>query len=138
MVVCFRWLASFAWNFPFLLASWKIAPALAAGNTVVLKPASLTPLTALRFAELTQEAGLPEGIFNVVPGPGGKAGMAFVRHPRVDKVAFTGSTEVGKLHRGPERLGGPVVGRRQVTSLQSAIGAWLARPVRQREMIAPA
>jgi aldehyde dehydrogenase (NAD+) len=84
------------WNFPFLLASWKIAPALAAGNTLVLKPASLTPLTALRFAELTQEAGLPEGVFNVVPGPGGKTGMALVRHPGVDKVAFTGSTEVGK------------------------------------------
>jgi aldehyde dehydrogenase (NAD+) len=84
------------WNFPFLLASWKIAPALAAGNTVVLKPASLTPLTALRFAELTQEAGLPEGVFNVVPGPGGKVGMALVRHPGVDKIAFTGSTEVGK------------------------------------------
>jgi aldehyde dehydrogenase (NAD+) len=84
------------WNFPFLLASWKIAPALAAGNTVVLKPASLTPLTALRFAELTQEAGLPEGVFNVVTGPGGKVGMALVRHPGVDKVAFTGSTDVGK------------------------------------------
>jgi aldehyde dehydrogenase (NAD+) len=84
------------WNFPFLLASWKIAPALAVGNTVVLKPASLTPLTALRFAELTQEAGLPEGVFNVVPGPGGKVGMALVRHPGVDKIAFTGSTEVGK------------------------------------------
>jgi acyl-CoA reductase-like NAD-dependent aldehyde dehydrogenase len=84
------------WNFPFLLASWKIAPALAAGNTVVLKPASLTPLTALRFAELTQEAGLPEGVFNVVPGPGAKVGMALVRHPGVDKIAFTGSTEVGK------------------------------------------
>jgi acyl-CoA reductase-like NAD-dependent aldehyde dehydrogenase len=84
------------WNFPFLLASWKIAPALAAGNSVVLKPASLTPLTALRFAELTQEAGLPEGVFNVVTGPGGKVGMALVRHPGVDKVAFTGSTEVGR------------------------------------------
>jgi len=84
------------WNFPFLLASWKIAPALAAGNTVVVKPASLTPLTALRFAELTAEAGLPEGVFNVVPGPGGKVGMALVRHPGVDKIAFTGSTEVGK------------------------------------------
>ncbi|MBI2153038.1 MAG: aldehyde dehydrogenase family protein [Candidatus Rokubacteria bacterium] len=84
------------WNFPFLLSSWKIAPALAAGNTVVLKPASLTPLTALKFAELCQEAGLPEGVFNVVTGPGGKAGMALVRDPRVDKVAFTGSTEVGK------------------------------------------
>src|SRR5437773_11737407 len=84
------------WNFPFLLASWKIAPALAAANTVVLKPASLTPLTALRFAELCQEAGLPEGVFNVVTGPGGRAGMALVRDPRVDKIAFTGSTEVGK------------------------------------------
>jgi aldehyde dehydrogenase (NAD+) len=84
------------WNFPFLLASWKIAPALAAGNTVVLKPASLTPLTALRFAALTAEAGLPEGVFNVVPGPGAKVGMALVRHPGVDKIAFTGSTEVGK------------------------------------------
>ncbi len=84
------------WNFPFLLATWKIAPALAAGNTVVLKPASLTPLTALKFAQLTAEAGLPAGVFNVVPGPGGKAGMALVRHPGVDKIAFTGSTEVGK------------------------------------------
>ncbi|MBI4590207.1 MAG: aldehyde dehydrogenase family protein [Candidatus Rokubacteria bacterium] len=84
------------WNFPFLLASWKIAPALAAGNTVVLKPASLTPLTALRFADLCQEAGVPEGVFNVVTGPGAKVGMALVRHPGVDKIAFTGSTEVGK------------------------------------------
>ena len=84
------------WNFPFLLSSWKIAPALAAGNTVVIKPASQTPLTALRFAELCQEAGLPEGVFNVVTGPGSKVGMALVRDPRVDKVAFTGSTEVGK------------------------------------------
>src|SRR5215472_3444955 len=84
------------WNFPFLLSSWKIAPALAAGNTMVLKPASLTPLTALKFAELTQEAGLPDGALNVVPGPGGQVGMALVRHPGVDKIAFTGSTEVGK------------------------------------------
>ena len=84
------------WNFPFLLASWKIAPALAAGNTVVLKPASLTPLTALKFAELCQQAGLPEGAFNVVTGPGGTVGMALVRDPRVDKIAFTGSTDVGK------------------------------------------
>ena len=84
------------WNFPFLLSSWKIAPALAAGNTVVLKPASLTPLTALKFAELCQEAGLPEGVLNVVTGPGSAVGMALVRHPGVDKIAFTGSTEVGK------------------------------------------
>jgi aldehyde dehydrogenase (NAD+) len=84
------------WNFPFLLSSWKIAPALAAGNTMVIKPASQTPLTALKFAELCQQAGLPEGVFNVVTGPGGRAGMALVKDPRVDKVAFTGSTEVGK------------------------------------------
>jgi acyl-CoA reductase-like NAD-dependent aldehyde dehydrogenase len=84
------------WNFPFLLSSWKLGPALAAGNTVVLKPASQTPLTALRFAELCQEAGVPEGVFNVVTGPGGKVGMALVRDPRVDKLAFTGSTEVGR------------------------------------------
>src|SRR5512145_1180496 len=84
------------WNFPFLLSSWKIAPALTAGNTVVLKPASLTPLTALKFAELCQEAGVPEGVLNVVTGPGGKVGMALVRDGRVDKIAFTGSTDVGK------------------------------------------
>ena len=84
------------WNFPFLLSSWKLAPALAAGNTVVIKPASQTPLTALKFAELCQEAGLPAGVLNVVTGPGGKVGMALVRDPRVDKIAFTGSTEVGK------------------------------------------
>src|SRR5215813_4627874 len=84
------------WNFPFLLSSWKLGPALAAGNTVVLKPASQTPLTALKFAELAAEAGLPEGVVNVVTGPGGKVGMAMVRDPRVDKIAFTGSTEVGK------------------------------------------
>src|SRR5207245_1816356 len=84
------------WNFPFLLSSWKLAPALAAGNTIVLKPASQTPLTALKFAELCQEAGVPEGVVNVVTGPGGKVGMAMVRDPRVDKIAFTGSTEVGK------------------------------------------
>src|SRR5256884_6626864 len=75
------------WNFPFLLSSWKIAPALAAGNTVVLKPASLTPLTALKFAELCQEAGLPEGVFNVVTGPGGPAGMALLPVRRVDTNA---------------------------------------------------
>src|SRR6267378_2624131 len=84
------------WNFPFLLSSWKLGPALAAGNTIVLKPASQTPLTALKFAELCAEAGLPEGVVNVVTGPGGKVGMAMVRDPRVDKIAFTGSTEVGK------------------------------------------
>ncbi len=83
------------WNFPLLLASWKIAPALAAGNTVVLKPAEQTPLTALRFAEICREAGLPDGVLNVVPGYGPTAGAALVRHPGVDKIAFTGETRTG-------------------------------------------
>jgi aldehyde dehydrogenase (NAD+) len=84
------------WNFPLLLVSWKLAPALACGNTVVLKPAEETPLTALRLAEICQEAGLPEGVFNVTTGFGETAGAALVRHPGVDKIAFTGSTAVGK------------------------------------------
>ena len=84
------------WNFPLLLVSWKLAPALACGNTVVLKPAEETPLTALRLAEICQEAGLPEGVFNVVTGFGETAGAALVRHPEVDRIAFTGSTAVGK------------------------------------------
>ena len=84
------------WNFPISLAAWKIAPALACGNTVVLKPAELTPFTAIRMAELAIEAGLPPGAFNCIPGPGSVAGSALVRHPDVDKIAFTGSTEVGK------------------------------------------
>ena len=84
------------WNFPISLAAWKVAPALACGNTVVLKPAELTPFTAIRMAELAIEAGLPPGAFNCVPGPGSIAGNALVRHPEVDKIAFTGSTEVGK------------------------------------------
>jgi phenylacetaldehyde dehydrogenase len=85
------------WNFPLLMAVWKIAPALAAGCTVVLKPAEETPLTALRLAELIQEAGIPDGVVNVVTGYGGEAGAALVAHPGVDKITFTGSTEVGKL-----------------------------------------
>jgi len=84
------------WNFPLTIASWKLAPALAAGNTVVLKPAELTPLTALRFAELADEAGLPEGVVNVVVGPGRTCGQRLVEHPHVAKIAFTGSTEVGR------------------------------------------
>ena len=84
------------WNFPLTIASWKLAPALAAGNTVVLKPAELTPLTALRFAELAREAGLPEGVLNVVVGPGRTCGQRLVEHPEVAKIAFTGSTEVGR------------------------------------------
>jgi acyl-CoA reductase-like NAD-dependent aldehyde dehydrogenase len=84
------------WNFPILMAAWKLAPALAAGNTVVLKPAEQTPLTALRLAGLLAEAGLPAGTVNVVPGFGAEAGAALVAHPGVDRIAFTGSTEVGR------------------------------------------
>jgi betaine-aldehyde dehydrogenase len=84
------------WNFPLTIASWKLAPALAAGNTVVLKPAELTPLTALRFERIALEAGLPEGVVNVVAGPGRECGQRLVEHPDVAKVAFTGSTEVGR------------------------------------------
>jgi len=84
------------WNFPLLMLAWKIAPALAAGNTVVLKPASTTPLSALLFTEVCQQAGLPAGVVNIVTGPG-EIGMHLVRHPDVAKVAFTGSTEIGRL-----------------------------------------
>ncbi|HEY8815165.1 MAG TPA: aldehyde dehydrogenase family protein, partial [Candidatus Dormibacteraeota bacterium] len=84
------------WNFPLMLASWKLGPALACGNTVVLKPAELTPLTAVRFAELALEAGIPEGVVNVVVGPGSVAGERLIAHPDVAKIGFTGSTEVGR------------------------------------------
>jgi acyl-CoA reductase-like NAD-dependent aldehyde dehydrogenase len=84
------------WNFPLTIAAWKLAPALAAGNTVVLKPAELTPLTALEFERIALEAGIPEGVVNVVVGPGSTAGARLVEHPDVAKVAFTGSTEVGR------------------------------------------
>jgi len=83
------------WNFPLMLASWKLGPALACGNTVVLKPAELTPLTAIRFAELALDAGLPEGVLNVVVGPGSVVGERLIAHPDVAKIGFTGSTEVG-------------------------------------------
>jgi aldehyde dehydrogenase (NAD+) len=84
------------WNFPLLMAAWKIAPALATGNTVVLKPAETTPLTALKLAELIQEADLPPGVVNIITGAGA-TGAAIVQHPDINKIAFTGSTEVGKL-----------------------------------------
>jgi len=84
------------WNFPLTIASWKLAPALAAGNTVVLKPAELTPLTAVEFGRLAEEAGIPPGVVNVLPGPGRVVGRRLVEHPRVAKIAFTGSTEVGR------------------------------------------
>src|SRR5947199_581977 len=86
------------WNFPLLMVAWKIAPALATGNTVVLKPAEFTPLTALAFAEICQEIGLPPGVVNIVTGDG-STGEALVRHPDLDKIAFTGSTEVGRAIR---------------------------------------
>jgi acyl-CoA reductase-like NAD-dependent aldehyde dehydrogenase len=84
------------WNFPLLLSMWKYGPALATGCSIVHKPASLTPLTALKFAEMIAAAGFPEGVFNVVPGPGATAGNALVTHPGVDKIAFTGDTSTGK------------------------------------------
>jgi acyl-CoA reductase-like NAD-dependent aldehyde dehydrogenase len=84
------------WNFPMIMVGWKAAPALAAGNCVIIKPAAETPLTAVRIGELALEAGLPPGVFNVLPGPGSSAGAAMVRHPGIDKISFTGSTEVGK------------------------------------------
>jgi betaine-aldehyde dehydrogenase len=84
------------WNFPLVIASWKCAPALAAGNTIVLKPAELTPLTALELERIALEAGIPEGVLNVVPGPGSVCGARLVEHPDVAKVAFTGSTSVGR------------------------------------------
>ena len=99
------------WNFPLLMLAWKIAPALAAGNTVVLKPAEFTPLTALAFAEICVEVGLPPGVVNIVTGDGA-TGAALVAHDDVDKIAFTGSTEVGRAHPpGDGRHGQEAVAR---------------------------
>src|SRR5437773_795651 len=93
------------WNYPLMMATWKLAPALAAGCSVVLKPDSATPLTALRMAELATEVGLPPGSINIVPGPGKTTGAYLVRHPGIDKIAFTGSTATGgeimRLASGP-------------------------------------
>ena len=83
------------WNYPMIMAAWKLGPALAAGNSVVLKPCEKSPLTALRLAELALDAGLPEGVFNVVPGYGDEAGEALALHMEVDCIGFTGSTRVG-------------------------------------------
>jgi aldehyde dehydrogenase (NAD+) len=85
------------WNYPLLMQAWKLAPALATGNTIVMKPAEQTPLSALRLGELVLEAGFPEGVVNLLPGLGSTAGAAIARHMDVDKIAFTGSTEVGRL-----------------------------------------
>src|SRR4051794_2813488 len=84
------------WNFPLNIASWKLGPALATGNTIVIKPAELTPLTTLRLGELALEAGIPEGVLNVVVGKGSVVGQRLVEHPGVSKIGFTGSTEVGQ------------------------------------------
>src|SRR4249919_3477801 len=88
--------ATVPWNYAMILRAWKLGAALATGNSVVLKPASQSPLSALRLAELASEAGLPDGVLNVVTGPGALLGDALARHPDVDKIAFTGSTEVGR------------------------------------------
>ena len=105
------------WNYPLIITAWKLGAALATGNSVVLKPASQSPLTALRLAELAVEAGLPDGVLNVVTGPGAVIGDALARHPGVDKIAFTGSTEVGPLaaprDRRDRRQGGLARARRQ-------------------------
>ncbi|HEX8421857.1 MAG TPA: aldehyde dehydrogenase family protein, partial [Pyrinomonadaceae bacterium] len=85
------------WNFPLLMAAWKLAPALAAGNTIVLKPAEQTPVNAMELGKLIQEAGFPDGVVNIVPGYGETAGASLASHPGIDKIAFTGSTEVGKI-----------------------------------------
>ena len=85
------------WNYPILMPTWKLAPALATGNSIVLKPAEQSPIVALALAELTAEAGIPDGVVNVLPGMGETAGQAIGRHMDVDKVAFTGSSEVGKM-----------------------------------------
>jgi aldehyde dehydrogenase (NAD+) len=87
------------WNFPLLMCAWKLAPALATGNTAILKPASTTPLTALLLAEVIEQAELPPGVVNVIPGPGGKTGEWLSKHPDIAKIAFTGSTEIGKVLR---------------------------------------
>ena len=123
------------WNYPMLMASWKIAPALATGNSVVLKPSEKSPLTALRLGELALEAGLPEGVLNVVPGYGHEAGQALALHMDVDCIAFTGSTRVGKqimqfagqsnLNRAWTELGGksPLIGCADVANLDRAVDA---------------
>src|SRR5207247_494802 len=121
------------WNYPLLLASRGIAPALAAGNTVVLKPATLTPLTALRLGELATAAGFPPGVMNVITGPGRSVGEGLANHPAVDSVTFTGSTEPGKqlLRLGPglkeDVQMGPLVSREQAANVTKAIDEGVSR-----------
>lgn len=85
------------WNYPLMMLSWKMAACIAAGNTCVIKPAQTSPLTALKFAELTVKAGFPPGVINIVPGTGSEAGQAITDHPLVSKIGFTGSTSIGKV-----------------------------------------
>ena len=119
------------WNFPLLMLAWKIAPALATGNTVVLKPAEYTPLTALVFAELCQEAGLPAGVVNIVTGDG-STGEALVKHPDVDKIAFTGSTEVGRAIRGATAASHKVFRSNSAASLHSLFSKMPTSTVRSK------
>src|SRR5947207_2540380 len=114
------------WNFPLLMAAWKLAPALAAGNTVVLKPAEQTPVTALELAKLIQEAGFPEGVVNIIPGYGETAGAALASHPGIDKIAFNGSTQQDQelcRHCARGRRYG-FCGRRTATA-RGSISEWL-------------
>ena len=115
------------WNFPLNIASWKLGPALACGNTVVLKPAELTPLSALRLAELALEAGIPEGVINVLVGKGSVVGARLVEHPDVAKIGFTGSTEVG---RGIMQAAAATIKRRPRRTPSSTTPARTAAPVR--------
>ena len=141
------------WNYPAQMAAWKLGPALATGNTVVIKPASTTSLSLLRIAELASEAGLPDGVLNVVTGPGDTVGEAIGRHPDIDCLAFTGSTEVGRrfltyaaetnLKRVLLELGGKspqlvfadvtdLDGRRRATSRSRSSGTWARTAARAR------
>ena len=129
------------WNFPLLMLAWKIAPALATGNTVVLKPAEFTPLTALLFAELCQETGLPPGVVNVVTGDG-RTGAALVAHPDVDKIAFTGSTEIGRLIRrqtagSGKHLSLELGGKSPLHRLRRRGSGWSGRRRRGRHLVQP-
>ena len=132
------------WNFPLNIASWKLGPALACGNTVVLKPAELTPLSALRLAELVLEAGIPEGVVNVVVGPGSVVGRRLVEHPDVAKIGFTGSTEVGRERHARRRRRRSSASRSssaaspRTSSSPTPISSGPPRPRRTRSSTTPA
>ena len=131
------------WNFPLNIASWKVGPALATGNTIVLKPAELTPLTALRLGELALEAGIPEGVLNVVVGSGSVVGERLVEHPDVAKIGFTGSTEVGqRVMRGAaatvKRITLELGGSQPTSSLPTPISNGPLPPLPTRSSTTPA